>query len=604
MKLRTWLLATLSLAGALAFTAQPDAQEAEKPDPAEPELVEQRYEVRHLLAQPSPAWTTEPQPQLSMYGWHDHSDKDLQWPSWPLTQVSDQYFAEDTDELIDMFKSIAGYGHLESAAVEQYSNTRIVVKATPAVHTRISKLVELLTTHLRARIRIDVRRLDSLPQHLVLANPPEGKLIGSRQVYHGGQALFSDLRKTRITWSNEASWRGTVPTSADHYWGEEWGVGVLLLPDGRIRVQAWHARLTDDGMRPWETRNGLIQLPSGTWDMTPGAAVVPNGGALILDAPGGPFSISVSSEARLPDVAFDDGALTLLNPAGALPPGEFTSLWHLGPAPDPSRGEHPATILPLGNDAGSFSAIRYPEPVSTAAVEAMYDAIESLAFDAAVVDAFYFGPMLGLQRAELGKNDDPEEVAAARAALDKVLREKLIGPTHHQVEATILNVPRGIALAEGFADGTPTDAELAALRATAGVTVPFERKAVIPAGSDVDLMRLRLKNYLAGMHEWGWEDQETWFNTEIATFTDGVQVRVKVDSDRRISANAAWRFDGALKELKPDGAIEGETLEVPEWKSVQFSLDDAPAEGSPLSSIQPLEDGGVAVLILRSREVK
>jgi hypothetical protein len=606
MTKQTWLLAIAGVFTLMFVAAAPGAQDAKEPvAEAKAEFIEKTYELRALLAD---AYEREqesgPSPELSLYGWREGSDDELDWPSWLHAHSYGAFLFDGVEPLQGMIERLSLDGELESVRPAEYRKTRLVVKATEPLHARIAKALELLTAYVQARIRIEIRRLDSLPDALVQAQSASGTLIASREICHGGFALFSDVRKTRITWSADQSFRGTVPETADHFSGEEWGVGALIMHDGRIRLQAWHGRLTDDGVRSLQTKAGLIQLPSGTWDATPGSAIVPSGGGLILDAAGGPYLVTAHTEARIPNETLDDGVTTFWNAAGALPAGEFTSAWHAGPAWETGRGERTPLILPLGAETRSFRSVKYPEHTSKAAADFLFDAVESFLDNRALMHVNYFGPLLVLQEATPDKRDDPKEIEVARAEIPKLMDGILSGPGYHTVATQILRVPKTVQVPKGVESGKPTDADIALLTGAKGVTVAFQRKAVLATGQEADLATLKMQNYLAGYFGWGSSDDEVWYNTQVATQSMGVQVRVRADSTGRLYAVAGWRHSGQLREIKADGELEGETLEAPEWNDVQFRLDDIVGNGEALTSVQPLDDDSVAVFIVRRQEEK
>jgi hypothetical protein len=67
---------------------------------------------------------------------------------------------------------------------------------------------------------------------------------------------------------------------------------------------------------------------------------------------------------------------------------------------------------------------------------------------------------------------------------------------------------------------------------------------------------------------------------------------------------AAWRHNSELRKFEPDGDLQGEILERPQWSDVQFRLNDRTTDGGILTAVQPINDKENAVLVVTRTEVK
>jgi hypothetical protein len=259
-------------------------------------------------------------------------------------------------------------------------------------------------------------------------------------------------------------------------------------------------------------------------------------------------------------------------------------------------------ILPNGEEHRRF-LVEHPETQPwQAGADALSFLIAALDIDS-YVSASTYEAMLLLKPIPAAE-EDAESVIDARKVVNQLIDEQLLGPRHHVVEASILRVPRTVAIPAGVANGNPTLAEVRTLAAAAGVRSEFSRRVVLAEQQKCDLVRAKIENYLATLDASDLWDAGKSYSTEVKSHCHGVQIRVKVTADGKANASAVWRHGSELRKFEPDGDLKGEKLERPDWKDVRFQLDREVGDGAAVCGIQPINDTEVAVLIVSRREVK
>lgn len=599
MKTRIGVVAALVVLLIGGIAVRMTAQGAQPAAKAESTLVEREYDLRGLLG-PEPT-TDGPRDLLAtcLYQSPDPNSSDF---GWNFARLEGPGMVTEEDEFVFLAHNLAESSECDSAKVVREPFPRLKVNATESLHARLAATLGYLRNMMEARIRIEIRRLDALPARVVQEKGDvRGKLIASREVANGEFALVSNVSRTRIAWTAEAQMHGDVPRVADYLWGEQWGLSALIMPDGRIRMQAWHGGVTNEGLRERVTRTGKLQFPTARWDMTPAGANVQNGGGFVLDTAAGAYLVTATTTATLPNVKLDDGVVSLWNPAGSIPAGRFTAPWALSAAGEIAREMDAQVFLPQGAEYRDLQQVTYPAYPGAGTAVVMNELTERLTGNWTATEPLVCGSLFGLRLDELSEGDDQER--ALRPALDATLNELCRGPKHHEVRVRLLQVPTDATLPEGVLAGKPSGADIAALTGAVGIKPVFDRRVTLASGQESDLIALKLENYLAGFSSASYTGEAPdRYDTKVYTHPTGVQVRVRVEDNGHVHVVVGWRHSSQMHEFKPGGDLDGETMERPEWKDVVLIVADAVVDGGALSNVQPVDDKTMAVLLVERRE--
>jgi hypothetical protein len=609
MKTRRWLIAALAILLLALIVVQLGAQKVDEPtDEAATEHVTHEYDLARLF---NADHTSEAPADLAATCFFGTTDPmnidDSEWLKWDYVRCEGPGLITEEREVLGLVEGLSNEGELESAKISYGRATQLVVSATEPLHARLGEALSYLRLLMESRVQIQIRRLDALPERLVQPKGSViGKLIASREVANGEFALVSNVTRSSIIWTGQAETNGYVPQVADYYWGEQWGVSALIMPDGRIRMQAWHGAIADEGLREFATRAAKLQLPTALWNVTPAGAVVPNGGGLVLDTAVGAYLVTATTDAEIPNKRLDDGKTSFWNPAGAIQAGRFTGAWLLRATGELSREMDPPIFLPQGAERRELFQIIYPALPGGGSAGVLNELTEQFTGNASCIHPVMCGPLFGLYQKEVPENWDDESVQAARKVLRPLMEEISMGPKHHELRVRMLQVPRNAQLPAGVVGGKPGAADLAALAALPGVASVFDRRVSLASRQEADLVALKMENYMAGFDSWsvGGNDENIKYNTIVATHCTGVQARVVVDENGHVHAVAGWRHNSRMQTFKPVGDLAGETIERPEWKDVTLQVADAVPDGAALSTVQPVDDNSLVILIVERREEK
>lgn len=572
-----WFIAIPATLLVMLAASRPAAQQ----DDAEPEFIERRYEVADLVD--SFESVHEGEPELYPYGFGE------EFPTyfWQTSGRHATYRFDDIEEIEELIAYLDAEDELESIDVAGFPDKHLVVRATERVQRRIAAAFELLRAYANTGIRIELRRLDSPPDSVVTTDGEGGTLIGVRNVAHGEYAQFSDITRSSITWGNSTSGPEVVPESGDIYWGNQWAVSPMLLPDGRIRLQAWHCEVRDRGIREMDTPYGVIQLPAAHLSATPGAATIENGGGLVFDSPGGPWLVTAQTDERIPNVVLEDGDFTIWNPAGALPAGWFTAQEYLKP-PMSGLDVHLPQVLGFGNPPVTF-----PDSAPIRASEYIIDAMRFHVEGAAPLRVDRGGPLVFAATRPLWDEEDPATMEEGQRRVMKQLERATTGPEHHTLRLALLRLPRDTELPDTVLQGRGGDVD--ALKRLPDCEVLMERRISLASGQRADILDIELQNYLDQVTRKPGVDGELTGASTVLTWGYGIQVRISLAADGDIEAEAKWRHDSSLRTLELDGPNEGITIEEPEASDVEFRVTGSARE---LSSVQPAGAEHLSLFVL------
>ncbi|MCA8916001.1 MAG: hypothetical protein KDB90_11360 [Planctomycetes bacterium] len=607
---RNWLFAASAAVLLACVVVHLGAQPAIDPDEGEIVFVNREYELQGLFdgsenSDDGPRDLVATCFYASLNPKKGASEEDLL--GWNHIRCEGGGLVSDEKELTDLCKSLSDPAEFGSAIIAYKPGPFLVVSASASLHSRLTAALDYLREMMQARIQVQIRRIDALPERLVQSREQvSGQLITSREISNGEFALVSNVTQSPIVWTGVAEMNGDVPQVASYYWGEQWGISALIMSDGRIRMQAWHGGVVNNGLRELATRTGKLQLPTAHWDATPAGAIVPNGGGLVLDTAAGAYLITASTTAKITHRKLDDGITSFWNPGGAIPAGRFTGPWLLSATGELSREMDPPVFLPQGVDDRELFLAAYPAIPGAGSAFVLDELTHDMTGNDSYVYPFTCGSLFGLRRAEVPERENDEQVQALRAALEPTVEEICRGPSHHEVRVRILRLPREARIPAGVVGGKPEAGDIAALVALAEVESVFDRRVSLASRQLSDLVEMKLENYMAGFDSWssGADAGPKHYSTKVATHATGVQVRLVADHNGHVHVVAGWRYDSEMHQFKPGGDLEGETIERPEWKDVTLIVADIVKSGGALSAVQPVDDDTVAVLIVERREAK
>jgi hypothetical protein len=597
MRIRLWLITCAVLALTAIATARPGAQDANN----EPELITRDYDLSGLIGGNLGTDQLLKPPALSPTMFADQrASQDYDYRhKWQLEGRDSAFLFDSADELEDLPYWLSRGEPFNDPQFFNIGRPGMRLEASEALHTRVAAALAMLQELCCATVKIEVLKLDRMPQQVIMdrdAAASHSTVIGLQEVANGGIADVSQLQSTPVLWSIGEKYLGAT-TSTDELWtGEQWLFGALLQPDGRIRLQGWHARAYAAEVREYEGMAGVTQLPALQYEYTPAAATVENGGGIVIDSPAGPYLVRASARQTVADRVLEDGAWRLCNPSGWLPPGSLTGGW-LFDQPSDWYDWRVKPHLPQRNDG---SVIVYETGAANEmAAKAFYDDFQTLS-EIAKTDHYVVGPLVILSEvADLGRYD-PDRISQGRKLLRDAIAKTGAGPAPQMLRVRLLEVPVDADLPEGVRNGSPSEAEIAALTARADAQTMFDRRLVVVGGQAVDVIDARLENYVRRVQ---WEgvaiDEERIAGASVATHAAGIQFRAALGTNDEIGIRAAWRPDSKIKQINLDGDLEGQVVEAPEGRTVEFSVSAILAPGGAICTAQPGTDGRVALLLVQ-----
>ncbi|MBX3472919.1 MAG: hypothetical protein KF754_00875 [Planctomycetes bacterium] len=405
--------------------------------------------------------------------------------------------AEDAMESVAQFCSFD-----DSWAVRRVDNAsgRSALVATQAMHDRVKWTVAALRNIATIRVNLRVHRLDGttgvetpvLDARRATELARGARLVGAATSGLGDPVMLQQTGSTTFVADYDANAAtgagGHNPVTGNLTTGEEFVAGAIVLADGRVWVQGWHAARKLESMRKLPTVAGDVELPTATYSYTPVSAVVENGGATMMDAgPAGRFMLTATASGTVPDTRLDCGQgreLRLINATGTLRGHALGSRWMLS-----------ANTQEAIHDSMFGQIIVDEEYVDGPYNDAAIFMAENLDGFAAV-EPYPVGPLLGLKMHPLDEEDS--EGLAERADFERQVKAMCTQRDTVGLHARLVRVPAATALAAGLLNGAPTTAEIAELVATKGRVMVSDRMLSAGLEQNMDILDTRIAAMVHG----------------------------------------------------------------------------------------------------------
>ncbi|MCB9933190.1 MAG: hypothetical protein H6841_07210 [Planctomycetes bacterium] len=572
-------------------------------EPAETAVEEKSYDVSALLsARESDAEINDDAPSLEISVFGVDSEPKQRDQCWWRRATNERFGFAKADELYKLVNALSGAENPEDLHVSP-DGTSLVATCSPQLHARISAALELIDALANTDVRVELRRLPRRPDSVILTakqvREAGGVLVGQESAANGKEVTFSTVKSQRITYGYESSGVGSLPQTGPLTWGEQWSVSTLALPDGRLRLQAWHARADLLKLRELDTIAGRVQLPKLSYDYTPGAGVIENGGGIVLDTAVGAYLLTAWHESsKLAD--WSDADWRLVNPAGWLAHDDFVGPWFMRPE-ERWAGDEPTRRFPELNRRRFTSAV-YSDTRLEDAAEAFERENYGILVGEAEMDVTAFGPIVYLYTLPEADLDDPELAKAARREFNKYLDETRSGPPDMDLRLVLVSVPRSNDLPDGVVKGAPSAADIASLLKLRGAATVLDRRINLAAGQRMDVAALQLQNYLGhySMYE-HYEHGPEWA-AHAGTTSDGVQVCVCFEAPHSVQVLATWRPTVTLRETNAGMQLNNSVIQTPEGSCADLKVSGALPPGHALSCVQSLDENTYAVFVIQQQE--
>jgi hypothetical protein len=491
------LTAALLLAGSVNSQNQPD--EGDEPQAPPPVLLE--YDLHGLsrtgleIAR-APGMSRDQLAPDRLFG----VTPDRETHQWSLRESGRE--ACCWDEPAEALEALANFCSFDESwelrRLDENSH-RCALVAPQVLHDRVRWALGALRNLASIRVNLRVHRLANTPDSTVLgaraaAELARGaRLVGAASTGLGDPILLQQTGATTYVADYDANTAagagGHNPVTATLSTGEEFVAGAIVLNDGRLWVQGWHAVRKLESMRKLNSVAGEIELPTATYSYTPVSAIIENGGAAVMDAgPSGRFLLTATAGGTVPDTRLDCGngrELRLINATGVLRGHAMGSRWLM--TPNTQEAMHDTIFHQIHLDEEYVDG-----PYNDAAMVAQ-DRLEGLTWGQ---DLYVVGPLLGVKT----HPTDPEdaELAASRQAFDRALAEVCRVRDTVGLRARAVRVPATAALGAGLLNGTPTATDLADLDAVAGRVVVTDRLLSNGIDQNMDLLDTRAMAMLHG----------------------------------------------------------------------------------------------------------
>ncbi|MBK9975142.1 MAG: hypothetical protein IPP14_10260 [Planctomycetes bacterium] len=379
------------------------------------------------------------------------------------------------------------------------SSLQATLTAPAAMHQRVQWALQQIKNVAQIRVNVRVHRLGegTRVDRAAFTKPQAAGLIADARLVGAVTTGLGDpvvLQQTDTTIyvadydsasATEAS--AHVPVTGTLVTGQELVAGAIVLSDGRIWVQAWHAERKLEEMRKLATCAGDVELPRVSYRYTPISTVMENGGAAMLDAgPAGRFMVSVTASGNVPDTRLDIGQgreLRLLNAAGALRGSDMGSRWLL-----------------TANSIMAMDDAELQQIMMEEVIDGPYnDAVRCVVDQAWACDGVtltVLGPLLGVMVESAA--DVEADVLAQRKALLAELSETTTSGQNLSLRLQVVRVPATSAMPSGLLEGRPSALDLAELDSIKGRKVVADRMTSFGLEQNMDLLDARICNHVQG----------------------------------------------------------------------------------------------------------
>ena len=578
--LRLPLFAAMFAALCAASLAQEAPPEEEPPPPA---LISKTYDFTGLLDLDDPAAFTEGLAPDGVLPDLQPPTEDIHWNVRNARGGAHCWSsAEDAMQCVLTFCTTGEPGTTYSDVT---GGQGVTLSCDEELHRRVAWTIEALKAV--ANIRVKLRAYELPPgQGAASLSAAEAeklakgaKLLGSVSGQLGQTLLLQQLKPWDFIQGYELAADGKHSvTRAGLNAGRELVAGSLLLPDGKLWLQACSARLEIPEVRDVQSSCGQVECPRARYSCVPASMLLENGGGAILDEGAHGRTLLVCGvEGTMPNRTLDCGTRTtlgLVNVTSTLR-GDCVKLpWLCGAAMPPLKLGSVGTVLPQA----ARGCILHPATIELAS---------RLSYESEVLGAIVpLGPYLGVRITQAGGDGDasPEEFEAARQRLSETLRSISTGAKalERRVQAWRLkSVPEAIARGAGSAK------DFEALGAPA-----FERSVQSLSGCTLGISDVEIAALIAGdgqTPELGvaaWGAQLECVARESASGTE-VDLRLGlVEGERKI------------KSTEESGMVKFErATRLP----FQAQLNGTLGDKALLTCVQPDNDGYLVVAVQRSR---
>lgn len=521
-----WVAAAALFVSSLATVAQE----------AEPELVDRTYDLAGLTH--SEFWRTPrnggigdvlaPDQLFSQVGYSHRED------CWSLRHSGDE--ARCWESSTEAMSAVIDFCNPEGMPVE-FNGTnpaegeRVKLRTGAELHRRVEFVLGAMREMTRARVSVRVLRLDTkggvgdavLSPEKAKEAQKASRLVGT---LHGGLGERMVLQRLQHQ-SYIADYDVSVATAAtspvsmvrDMRTGEELVAGAIMLPGGRIWLQAWHAAMKLDEMRKMDTNCGQVELPRVSYTHTPASAVMARGSGAILDAgANGRFLLIADCDTTVENrtLALENGgSLELFNLAGMLQARGPDARWIMTP-----------NVNRVIDDGVALDQVFLEEPIDGPYNDSALLAATWLGQQESFGDGVsygHIGPFLcvmsrpPVEDAE-AKAAQAENLARLRGAMKQIARDP--SPLTVRVRAWVVN--SSVTLPEGVIDGKPTAKDLGVME-TIGAPA-LDRCTAGMVGQSVDFMDLTLAAHLRD-YQTMLAQQASGIDPQIGVLVLGKQVR-------------------------------------------------------------------------------
>jgi hypothetical protein len=241
--------------------------------------------------------------------------------SWPVRNCRGGVRSwGSAEEAMHYVLQFCNTGETPSFEGDSAGNPTVTLTCDDELHRRVSWAINALKAAAGVRVKL---RAYSLPQGSGAAtlNTADAEklaqgatLLGVVSGQLGETLLVQELKPFQFIQAHDVSQDGTNTLAhATLNAGRELVAGALLLPDGKVWLQAWSGRLEMPEVRDVVSTCGKVECPRVKYSFVPTSALLENNGAAILDEGAlGRTLVICSIEGKLPNCTLDCGTRTSL----------------------------------------------------------------------------------------------------------------------------------------------------------------------------------------------------------------------------------------------------------------------------------------------------
>jgi len=407
---------------------------------------------------------------------------------------------DEPDELMETIASFCAFGDDWETRSADNSSNRCGLVASPEMHKRVKWAFDALQrlNNIKVNVRVHKLAAGAAVDQTVIATKQaaalaaNARLVGMANTGLGDPIVLQQTGATTFLSDYEATTAtgaaAHMPISGTLITGDEFVAGAIVMADGRVWVQGWHAARNLVSLRKMQTVAGEIELPTSGYRYTPMSAVIENGGAALIDTgASGRFMVSVLASGNVPDLRLDcgdAGELALLNVTGALNGYAMGSRWLMTPN----------TVASM--DDAEFHQVIFEEYVDGPYNDAAITVYERLAENGGARELSVIGPLLGMRSFPL----DPEDpdTAAERKRQDNALATMCQVREAVSLRMRTIRVPANSKLAAGLLNGEPSNVDIAELESLADRVSVADRLVCAGLEQNMDLLDTRISAHLHG----------------------------------------------------------------------------------------------------------